>query len=50
MAGMSPEGWTVQTAADVGSMQPSPLTSLMSLSGDAVGGNLLAGYDEAFAE
>ena len=50
MAGMGPDGWTVQTATDVGSMPPSPVSSLMSLSGDAVGGILLAGYDEAFAE
>ena len=43
------DGWTVSDATNEGSVPPSPVSSLYSLSG-GVGGIVLTGYDEAFAE
>jgi len=49
MTGMSSDDWTIQSAS-AGSLPPSPLSSLFSLSEGAVGGIVLAGYDTAYAE
>jgi len=44
---MTSDDWPV-TAASAGSLPPTPLTSLVSISG--VGGVVIAGYDDAFAD
>jgi len=49
MTGVSPDDWAVAEAS-AGSLPPSPLSSLVSLSGGSVGGIILTGYDAAYAE
>ncbi len=49
LTGMSSDDWSI-TAASAGAIPPSPLSSLVKLSGGTVGGVVLAGYDEAYAD
>ncbi len=46
---MSTDDFSI-SAASAGSLPPSPLTSLYDLSGGNIGGIVIAGYDDAFAE
>jgi len=60
LAGLSTDDYTVSASAEQGDddgnnddeypLPPSPLTSLVKLSEGAVGGAVLAGYDQTFAE
>lgn len=46
--GMTSDDFSI-TAASAGSLPPTPLTSLINLSGGNSGGIVIAGYDDAFA-
>jgi hypothetical protein len=49
MTSMSSDDWTIQDAT-AGSLPPTPLSSLLVLSEGQVGGIVLTGYNDAFAE
>lgn len=48
LTGLSSDDWTV-AASSAGALPPTPLSSLVSLSGGNVGGMVLTGYDDAYA-
>ena len=47
--GMSSDDFAI-TSASAGSLPPTPLSSLFDLSGGSIGGIVIAGYDDAFAQ
>jgi len=49
LTGLSSDDWNI-VAASAGAIPPTPLSSLVNLSGGTVGGVVLAGYDAAFVD